>query len=221
MVDVLVLAPTSPDLRGLRAALGDGLDGHVGALHVRAKPIGVGLPAAGVGAARRIERYQPRAVLLLGTCGIYPGQAGYQPHDVLVAQQVHLLSHDVDAHRAAFPDPMSVRLAANAAMCAGLTATRGRLVNVASPLAETRDDTLAGSVPATHGCQAEHLEAFSLAHACQLLQVPFGVVLAITHVVGSYGRDDFRRFHRQSSLAAAEVVVGWLHAGAPGLPHRA
>ena len=66
---------------------------------------------------------------------------------------------------------MSVRLAANAAMCAGLTATRGRLVNVASPLAETRDDTLAGSVPATHGCQAEHLEAFSLAHACQLLHV--------------------------------------------------
>ena len=58
-----------------------------------------------------------------------------------------------------------------------------------------------------------------MAHACQQAQIPFAGALGVTHVCGSVGRADYRRFERQSQMAAGQVVVNWLHAGAQGLPH--
>lgn len=223
MAELLVLAPTAPDLRGLRDLLGDRLEGSVRGVDVAAKAVGVGLPAAGVGAAKRIFTRGPRAVILLGTCGVYPSPPGvpaaWQPNDVLVATHVELLAIEVDTRRSAFPEPMATRVELHRAMSAGLASVRGRLASVTSPLASTVDDPTAAAVRTHHRCEGEQLEAFAVAHAAHLGEVPCAALFGVTHVVGSVGAEDFRRFHRGASLAAAEVLVAWLQSGAPGLPH--
>lgn len=225
MAELLVLAPTPPDLRGLRELLGERLQGSVHGVEVVAKSVGVGLPAAGVGAARHIFMRSPRAVLLVGTCGVFPDPAGHspawQPHDVLVASHVELTAREVDTGHAAFPAPMTTRVELHRVMSAGLANIRGRQASVASPLAATTDDATASRFFRERGLGAEQLEAFSVAHAAHLGQVPCAAVFGVTHVVGSVGAEDFRRFHRGASLAAVQVVMAWLQSGAPGLPHTA
>jgi nucleoside phosphorylase len=72
--------------------------------------------------------------------------------------------------------------------------------------------------PAT-GFEAENLELFPVAHASLSSGIPFAAVLGVTNLVGSTGRPDWLKYHRDAAIAAAEVVVTWLHNGAPGLPH--
>ena len=45
-LDLLLVAAFHPEVAGLRATLGDSLQGRVGGLSVAAKVIGIGLPAA-------------------------------------------------------------------------------------------------------------------------------------------------------------------------------
>ncbi len=215
------MGSTAPDLRGLHQSLGERIDGEVRGLHISGKAVGIGLPAAASGSAKRVFMLQPRAVVMVGTCGVYPGLEGYQPLDVIVASRVTLVDHVVDADRAAFPNPMSTRVDTHAALSAGLAATssRAHLVPVASPLASTRDDRLAAGIPTAHECHVENLEAFAVGSTCRLARVPYGVVLCITHVVGSYGDGDWKKFQRDATLVAARTLLDWAHAGAPGLPH--
>ena len=220
---VLVLAAHPPDLRGLRDAVGDSLYGEVNRLVVGGKAVGVGLPAASAGAARRLARIDPppMAVVHLGTCGVYPGVEGYRPNDVVVANRIQLFDAGVDAGSATFPEPMSTQIEANAALTAGIHSawTRAHKAVVLTPLAQTRNDQVAATPVARCGACVENLEAFAMASACHLAQLPFTSLLGVTHVVGSYGDDDLRRFRRSASLAAAQALTAWMHAGAPGLPH--
>lgn len=222
-VDLLVLAAHPPELRGFRPELGDSLTGTIEGLHVVTKTVGVGMGVAGGSAAKRIFQLEPRAVVLVGTCGVYPGIPDYRPYDIILGSKFQLVDQAEIAGLASFPDPMQTELPANAPLTAGLAAhaPRGRVVPLGSPLAPTRDDAMAAAVPQRTGCHAETLEAFSIAHACLLGQVPFAAVLGVTHVAGSTAMTDFRQFERQASIAAAEVILRWLHHGAQGLPHRA
>jgi len=219
--DVLILAAHRPDLVGLRSTLSEQLDGVVRGLHVLGKTVGLGMPVAGGSSANRVARLAPRSVILLGTCGVYPGLAQYRPHDVMIASKLHLIDHAVLAGRAMFPEPMQTTLETHSLLAAGLCAAgqRTRIAPVATCLSITSDDALAAHVHKSTGCEGETLEAFAVAHACHAAQVPFAAVLGVTHIVGSRGRDDWRQFHRQSVVAAAEVVVSWIHNGAQGLPH--
>lgn len=219
MVDLLVLAPTAPDLRGLHQTLGDRIDGRIHDLHVTGKVVGVGMPASAASASKRVFQLQPAAVVLLGTCGVYPDR-DYQPHDVVVGTSVSLLDHTIAHGAGRFPGPMVTKLDAHAAMSAGLASAkpRARTGPIASPLSQTRDDQLVSQVRTTYDAHVEHLEAFSVATACHMAQVPFASVLSITHVVGSYGDDDWRKFQRDATLAAADVLITWIYAGSPGLP---
>jgi len=220
-LDLLVVASHPADLRGMRNVLGDNLDGHVHQLHVAAKTVGVGCAAAAAGTAKRVFLLQPRAVVHLGTCGIYPALTGYQPFDVLLPTEIALVDHAVDSSRAAFPDPMSTRIQPASPMRSGIAASapRTKAAPLATPLAETRDDELARFVPVRHGHHAENLEAFGVAQACQLARVPFATVCGVTHVVGPQGPADWRRFQRDASLAAAEAILAWIYGGAAGVPH--
>ena len=221
MIDVLVVGSHPAELRGLRQSLGERLDGRLEGIHVSAKSIGIGMVGAAASTAKRLFQLEPRAVVHLGTCGIYPGATPYQPHDVIVAQRIHYLDHAAEAGRAAVPDPMSVEHAVDGTLLAGLTAShRGRPAPVASPGASTTDDDLAAAVFTKRGYHAESLEAFGVAQACRLAQIPFACVYGITHVVGSNAHVDWQQYQRQSSLSAAEVVLAWVHAGAPGVPLR-
>jgi len=221
-IDLLVFGAHPPSLRGFRPHLGDALDGEIRGLRVSAKAVGVGMAAAGSSAAKRIFRLQPRAVLLVGTCGVYPGLPEYQPYDILIPTRMQLVDHTVISGLASFPGPMQTTVPTNAPLVAGLQAggPRVRAVPVACTLAETTDDNLAQSVPDRTGCHAECLEGAAVAHACALAEIPFAASLGITHVVGSYGHEDWRKFERQASITAAEIIVNWIHTGAQGLPHR-
>lgn len=222
-VDVLVIGAHPPALIGLRDHLGQALHGSAFGLNVSAKVCGVGMGVAGAWTAKRLVQLAPRAVVLIGTAGVYPGQAGYQPLDVVVADEVRLLDHAALGGHARYPTPMQTQLSTPTAMAAGLAghqAGRTHRVKLASPLADTRDPAFANAVPSQLGCEAESLEAFAVAQACQLLNVPFGVALGVSHVLGEHAETDWQRYHRDASRAAATVVLNWVHAGAPGMPHR-
>lgn len=217
---MLVVAAAAPDLVGLRPHLGEKLDGVVRGLVVRTKVVGFGAGVAAATTARGLLAVSPRAVVLVGTCGVYPGLSQYQPHDVVVATKVIALDHAVIQGGAEWPTPMSTELDSSPAMVAGLTTGRHRThaAPVASPLALTRSDALAASVTAATGAHAECVDALGVACAAVGAAVPFACVLGVANLVGSTGRTDWQRFQRESVTQAAATVIAWLHAGAPGLP---
>lgn len=219
--DLLIVSAHAPEMAGLRPHLSDHLDGTIRGLTVRAKVVGIGMASAGPAAARGILAVEPRAVLLLGSCGIYPNLAQYRPHDVLVAGRLTLVSHAVRAGRAEFPNPMQTQLEPNRMLAAGLAAAGPRVfvAPVACTLARTTDDTVAASIHPTTGCEAENLEAFAVAQACRAADVPFTAVLGVSNIVGSTGHHDWAQFQRAAVTAAADVIVTWIQRGAQGLPH--
>ena len=234
-LDVLLLAAFHPELAALRphlAASADGLAGRIGGLEVAARAVGIGLPAAAVGAAARVATMTPRAVVLVGTCGAYPGRApgeGPAIRDVVIARRVRLVEPAVVEGRAAFPDPMSLVTEASTPISAALAAPASRAggradeasvahADVATTLAVTTDDALATRIARETGCDAEHLEAYAVAVACGAQGVPFAAALGVANVVGARARDEWRVNHRVAADAAIALVLAWLAAGAPGLP---
>ncbi|HEX5661089.1 MAG TPA: hypothetical protein VFX59_28050 [Polyangiales bacterium] len=220
-VDVLVLAAHAPEFVGLRPHIGDSLNGMLGNRLVVAKTIGVGLAVAGGATATRIHQLAPRAVILLGSCGIYPGPTTYQPLDIVVPSKLSLFDPAVAAGKAAFPDPMQTLIEPDPGLSAGLlqaVTSRGHACNVATTMSITTDDAIARAVHGATGIEAENLELFPIALACRAADVPFAAVLGVTNIVGSTGRQDWRHYQRDAAIAAAEVIVGWLRGGAPGLP---
>lgn len=223
MLDLLVVAAHPPDLRGVRDVLGDTLDGSLNGLRIGAKTVGLGSAAAAASTAKRIVQLEPRGVVHIGTCGVYPERPGYQPYDVVVPNQVWVLSLGVDHEWSAFPDPMTTRREADPAMTAGLAVSGARVhaAPVGSPNAETRSDQAAAHIAQHQDLHAENLEAFGIAQACHLLKIPYAACLGVTHIVGALGMQDWRQFHRRATVSAAEVLFQWLRSGAQGLPHRA
>lgn len=219
--DILIVASHAPDLAGMRAALGERLSQPVGQLKVTAKVVGLGVAVAGSGTARGVAAVQPRLVLHVGTCGVYPGLPQYRPLDLIVPSAVRLLDHAVLAQKSAFPDPMQTTIDYHPVLGAALASAHPRAARprIATTMALTIDDTVAGAVYAASGCEAENLEAFAIASACKAADVPFISVLGVTHIVGSTGRKDWEQFQRDAVNAAAGAVTNWLHGGAPGLPH--
>ena len=222
-VDVLVLAAHAPEFVGLRAHIGDSLNGTIGGLFVVAKTIGVGMAVAGAGTATRIQQLTPRAVVVLGSCGIYPSSVEYRPLDIVIPNRLHLFDASVAAGKAAFPEPMQTMIEPDAALSTGLVQSgdgRCRLAPVATTMAITTDDAIARAVHPASGLEGENLELFPIALACRAADVPFGAVLGVTNLVGSTGRIDWRQYQRDAAIAAAEVLVSWIRRGAPGLPRK-
>lgn len=219
--DLLVVAAHAPEMAGLRPYLSDQLVGTIRGLTVRGKAVGIGMAAAGPATARGIIALNPRAVLLVGSCGVYPNLPQYRPHDVIVSTRVQLISHAVNAGKSEFPGPMQTQLECNALLAAGLTAAGGRVfsASVGCTMASTVDDAFAAAIHPATGCEAENLEAFSVAQACKAAEVPFAAVLGVSNIVGSTGRHDWMQFQRAAVNAAAEALVTWVQRGAQGLPH--
>jgi nucleoside phosphorylase len=216
--DVLVLAAFDPELSALHEVLGAGLTGRVGAFAVEARAVGIGLVASAVGAARLLRAPLPRAVVLVGTCGVYPQVDRASPSigQAVVTAGVHLV--DVGSVLGATELPSAVQSSRRSDE--GLRAafaTQGVIsVEVATTLGVTVDDAAAARLART-GVEVEHMEAFSVASACEGVGVPFVAVLGVSNVVGSSAREQWRSSHRSASRAAAGAIVGWLERGAPGL----
>ena len=217
-VDLLVLAAYAPELTAMRRLLGDQLFGNVSGVVVSCKAVGVGLPNATAGTTMRLLQLRPRAVILVGTCGVYPG-ATPQMGDAVVARRTVLVDPIEVEKRGAMPDPMARALDCNAMIALGLGNGRAPTLDVANTLVVTTDDALSVRVGNSCGCAVENLEAFGVANACALQNVPFAAVVGVSNKVGSTGREEWRAHHKPAALAACEVVNRWLTAGAMGLPH--
>ena len=217
-VDLLVLAAYAPELTAMRRLLGEQLFGNVSGVVVSCKAVGVGLPNATAGTTMRLLQLRPRAAILVGTCGVYPG-ATPPMGDAVVARRTVLVDPIEVEKRGAMPDPMSRSLECNAMIALGLGNGRAPTLDVANTLVVTTDDALSIQVGASCGCAVENLEAFGVANACALQNVPFAAVVGVSNKVGSTGREEWRAHHKPAALAACEVVNRWLTAGAMGLPH--
>lgn len=218
MCDLLVLAAFPPELAPLRATLGDSLCRSFGGLEVVAKAVGIGLATSAAGAASRIAALKPRAVVLVGTCGVYARATSLVVGGVAIGRRVVLGDLAVARGEAAYPEPMSTEATCDRALAEGLVAHGGRQVDVATTLAVTTNDGSAAAIAEGISCDAEHLEAYGVAAACAAEAVPFVAVLGVANVVGARARDEWKRNHRAASDAAIAVLVKWMEAGAAGVP---
>lgn len=215
-IDVLIVAAHGPELEGLGAILGDGLQKRMGAIQIVAKAVGIGLPAAAAGTAMLLQRLEPLRVVLVGTCGAY--QAGGSPlaiGEVVVGRRLCLASTAVVEGRGDYPGPMPTTTTTDGPLSDALGGDAARPVDVATTLAVTTDDVLARRVAMASGCAAEHLEAFAVGIACASQGVPVAVALAVANRVGACARDEWRRHHVSAGKAATSLVAAWLARGAP------
>jgi nucleoside phosphorylase len=211
--DILLLAAFHPELAPLQPALGSGMRARVGGRDVAARAVGIGLPLAAAGTATQLLEMQPRAVVLLGTCGAYL-RAGIALGEVVSARRVCLVSHSVAQGKSQFPAPMSLVSDADSATFEALVRAGARAADVATTLAITVDDGAAARVAQVSGSHVEHLEAYGVAAACAARGIPFGAALGVANEVGVRARDQWRTNHRASAAAAVELVLGYIQSGA-------
>lgn len=197
MLFVAAFEPELTKLRELRPSL-------------RTRAVGIGLAAAGVGMARALsdERASGRSVsgvVLLGTCGAFPGR-GLVVGDVVVSAGVRLGSAAAARGEGAIPSPMGDVLPCDTS----LLRVPGKSVQIATTLSVTTSDALAVALAESTACDVEHLEAYAVALACRASGIPFLALLAVANEVGSRGRAQWAEHHRLVSDALAETVSGAL-----------
>jgi futalosine hydrolase len=214
--DVMILAAFHPELDPLRATLGESLAGRIGARTVVARAIGIGLPAAAVGATMTLNEVRPRAVVMLGTCGSY-ASAALSIGDAVVSRRIVLVDPSALAGTSQFPEPMSQAIDGHPGLARGLGAAGARHAAVATTLAVTVDDPTASRIAQATGAEVEHLEAHGVATACAARGVPFVAALGVANTVGSQGREQWRVHHRRGAEAVTRVVLAWLRTGGAGL----
>lgn len=217
--DVVVAAAFAPELEALRARFGAGSVARVGALEVAFREVGVGLVAAAVGARALFDATRPRALVLVGTAGAYPAR-DLAIGDVVVARRAIVASASEALGAGALVAPMARAHDAEPRLVSGLASLGAPIADVATTLALTTDDALAGRLADATGASLEHLEAFAVAAACASCGVPFAAALGVANVVGARGRDEWRAHHLSASAVAGELVARWLEVGAPGLAER-
>lgn len=163
--------------------------------------VGIGLVDAAIGTATLLARHRPSAVLLLGTCGAAPG-SGLAIGDVVVGASIALVDPSTCEGRAALPWSPTPIAPGDVAPFVGAGAVAA---TVATTLGITTDDALATTL--AREAATEHLEAYAVARACALADVPCTVLLGITNVVGAAGRADWRANHVAVSARVADVAV--------------
>ena len=210
MEKLLVVAAFEPELTEFRALVrGTAIE------NIAVAAVGVGLVEAAIGMAQRIAEHRPSHALLLGTCGAFAGAGGGtgQPPlalgDVVTATRARLIDGNAIGLRAAIPTPMPVVCALDETLSQAAAGAGARVVEIANTLGITIDDDLAALLLPMMGpspiVAVEHLEAFAFARACAAHGVAGGVVLGVANIVGSRGRDEWRKNHLRASAAAARV----------------
>jgi nucleoside phosphorylase len=177
----------------------------------------VGIAAAAAGTLEQLTRELPRAVILVGTCGAYPG-SGKRVAEVAVASGTRVVSTAAVLGRGFIPDPVVPRFVANMEITSQLARVAASApIEVATTLAITTDPELAAVVGTKGGCGVEHLETYGVAAACERLRIPWGAVLGIANEVGPQAHQQWLAHHAETGAIACDVVLSWLEEGAPGL----
>jgi nucleoside phosphorylase len=183
--------------------------------------VGIGIVAAAVGTTCLLGPPRPRAVVLIGTCGAYaqPDRASPGIGEAVVASGVRLSDAGVLSRASELPPALSTSCRTDETLRAALALGGLASVEVATTLGITVDDEVAARMART-GAEVEHLEAFSVAFACQAAGVAFAAVLGVSNLVGTNARAQWKANHLAASGAAARAVIGWLEGGAVGLPRE-
>jgi len=203
--EVLIVAAFHPELAPLRPLLGDAMRARIDGHEVVARVVGIGLPMAAVGTAMQLAELQPRVVLLVGTCGAYPG-SGIRIGDVVAPARVRLADGTVAEGRAQFPEPMSTLAEAHGPTVDALLRAGALAGDAATTLAITVDDVTAERIGRATATKSEHLEAYGVLTACAARGVPCAAALGVANVVGSRAREEWRTHHRPAASAAIDVV---------------
>jgi nucleoside phosphorylase len=215
--DALLLAAHPLELAPFAAALGPALAAELHGLRVAAAAVGVGLPAAGGGAARALARYAPRVALLIGSYGVYPNAGEFVPGELLVPARVRAVDAAEVTGRAAYPPAMGAAVEPDAALSQALAACGpARRGAIGTTLGITTDDALASELGARSGCEGENMEALAVGLACRDAAVPFAAVLGCTNRVGARGRAEWLAHRETAAQAVAGRVLAWLEIRAAG-----
>jgi nucleoside phosphorylase len=216
-LDVLILAAFAPELAALSAAFGGAPGATAHGRRIATRVAGIGLAAATAGAAAHIAELEPRAVVLVGTCGAYRS-AGLSIGDVVVGRRLRLVDPAALMGASQFPEPMQITAEADAPITDAFAALAARPCCIATTLAITVDDDAAARIALGVDVDVEHLETQGVAMACASRSVPFAAVLGVANFVGGAGRSEWLAHHLRAEVAAGERVLQWIRAGAPGLP---
>lgn len=169
-------------------------------------PVGIGPVASAAGAAAALASHRPGAVILIGTCGAYPG--GPPIGSVVVAERVGLAFGVAAMGLGYVPRPPGPILC-EASLTETIEASRVAILTCG---AVSTDPVLVGRL--ADGWHCEHLEAFGVALACREAGVPFAAVLGIANLVGPDAHTEWLA-HREAAQRAARLAV------APLLPTSA
>jgi purine-nucleoside phosphorylase len=161
-----------------------------------------------VNAARIIEQQEPEAVVMLGTGGAYPGGP---PTGVAIVAKKLGLSYGVASMGLGYvpraPEPIEV----DPRLYAGLGLAAHNVLTVG---AVTTNEQLAGRL--CDGWEVEHLEAYSVAFACQQRDIPFIVVLGIANNVGPLAHSEWLTNRNAAQKAARDAIFPILQVGRLG-----
>jgi nucleoside phosphorylase len=204
---LLVVAAWEPELAALVADAKS-----KGPRRFRSGVVGVGLVEAAAGAARLMAALRPRAVILIGTAGVYAAaRAAHAVGDAVVAMRMHLMSAEVVRGAAYFPAPCPVTVEGDRALGRAIAqAAHLATLDVACPLGITRKSAVAVRIAETSGAALENLESFAVARASALAQIPFAAVLGIANVVGPGAHVEWKRHGAGAAATACSAVRAWL-----------
>jgi len=160
--------------------------------------VGVGPLRAALGAARALAARQPPAVVLVGTCGAYPGGPPIGAQFVAGALGFADLGAAGGLGYTPLPPPI---LHADAALSAVFRLPAASVLTLG---AITSSATVAAALGASWSL--EHLEAYAVAAACAEHGVPFAAVLGVTNAVGPDAHAEWRA-HRAAVEAALVATV--------------
>jgi futalosine hydrolase len=170
--------------------------------------VGVGPVVAAANAARIIEATNPDAVIMIGTAGAYPG--GPPIGSAIIAKKLGL-SYGVATMGLGYvpraPQPIEV----DPSVYEGLSVATHNVLTVS---AVTTNEQLAGRL--SDGWEVEHLEAYSVAFACQQRNIPCLVVLGIANEVGPLAHSEWLSNRDAAQEIARQTILPILERGRLG-----
>jgi len=166
---------------------------------VPGETVGIGPVVAAAHAATILARIQPERVLMIGTCGMYPGRS-FTIGEAVMARRVGL-SYGVAAMGLGYvpraPEPVD---------CAAdmLEKVQLAIADVLTTGAVTTDTVLAGRL--SDHWHVEHLEAFGVALACEQAGIPFNAILGIANDVGPHAHMQWLSHREEAQNAARQAA---------------
>jgi futalosine hydrolase len=206
----LVLSAWDPELSGLRQGLAQ--MPAAARRSVSARPAGVGLIEAAVGATRAIAEVQPTAVVFVGTAGLYPGRRpDLELAEVVGARRILLVDSAVLRGQAFVPAPLPVATEVTPSL-RDRAARQGVLMgDVACPIGITKGLATARQIARGLDCDVENLEAFAVARAAAAADLPFAALLGISNAVGPAGHREWKRHAESAAHAACRAALSLIH----------